>query len=363
MDLCHQIVDLETVSSPIEENVSSSTREGEQRQQNNMFSTSRQTKGMGVMALLVVFIIIVTTVFGMFASLMNPGMLTNGKEVVDHGIDDNSYPITHLEHDKYYGNNTSHTISVPSITVNSIVDDGTTANSLSHRSLPTTTGPPPPAAATTTTTTTKHYPTANRTSFMTARRHVVSEETKQQQLSFRRGDLAVAVPGLGIKICTGMQVKVIATAGQQITLADGSSSKHNFHSMPDGAAVLPTNNGYVYVSNSEMKSNQGGVYGLYFSNDGKVLDYQPLLSGSTRNCGGGRTPWNTWISCEEYGKGQCWQIGTCTRPNDDLFVASGCSLLTFCFVDCCVSNYQIHRIEIHLKSQNLVGPRVAIMNP
>jgi hypothetical protein len=198
---------------------------------------------------------------------------------------------------------------------------------------------------------------------MTARRHVVFEETKQQQLSFRRGDLAVAVPGLGIKICTGMQVKVIATAGQQITLADGSSSKHNFHSMPDGAAVLPTNNGYVYVSNSEMKSNQGGVYGLYFSNDGKVLDYQPLLSGSTRNCGGGRTPWNTWISCEEYGKGQCWQIGTCTRPNDDLFVASGCSLLTFGFVDCCVSNYQIHRIEIHLKSQNLVGPRVAIMNP
>ena len=302
--------------SPIEENMSSTTM---QLQHNNMSSTSRQKNGMRVMALMV-FVVIVATVLMVVASL-NSDKSTNEKEVVDNGVDENSYPITHLEHEMYYGNNRTNSVSVPPITVHSIADDGTTATSRTHRSLPTTTSPPPSSTTTTTTTTTNHYPTANRTSFMTARRHLVSEETKQQQLSFRRGDLAVAVPGLGIKICTGMQVRVLAKAGQQAPLANGSTSKHNFHSMPDGAAVLPTNNGYVYVSNSEMKSNRGGVYGLYFSNDGKILDYQPLLSGSTRNCGGGRTPWNTWISCEEYGNGQCWQIGTCTRPNDDLFVA------------------------------------------
>ena len=85
-------------------------------------------------------------------------------------------------------------------------------------------------------------------------------------------------------------------------------------------------------------SGKGGVYGLYFDDDGNVLDYKMLLKGTTRNCSGGEfssrtlmqifiirrgsysldslcvyktlgtTPWNTFVSCEEYGRGQCWQI-------------------------------------------------------
>ena len=46
-----------------------------------------------------------------------------------------------------------------------------------------------------------------------------------------------------------------------------------------------------------------------FDKDGRVLDYRMVLNGTTSNCGGGRTPWNTWISCEEYkNRGQCHEV-------------------------------------------------------
>jgi len=64
----------------------------------------------------------------------------------------------------------------------------------------------------------------------------------------------------------------------------------------------------VYVVNSEEGDGQGGVYGLYFDKDGNVADYKVLLTDTTDNCGGGLTPWNTWVSCEEYEDGQCWQV-------------------------------------------------------
>lgn len=128
-------------------------------------------------------------------------------------------------------------------------------------------------------------------------------------VTFRRGHLKKDIKRLGIKVSKGITVRVIANAGRSINLASGKKSALPFHSSPDGAAVFPlTNGGYVYVSNSEVQDNRGGVYGVYMDDDGNVIDYKRLLSGTTRNCSGGATPWKTYVSCEEYGSGQCYQV-------------------------------------------------------
>ena len=49
---------------------------------------------------------------------------------------------------------------------------------------------------------------------------------------------------------------------------------------------------------------------MYFDEDGTLVDYKTLLSNTDRNCGGGLTPWGTWISCEEEDGGKRMLIYT-----------------------------------------------------
>ena len=128
-------------------------------------------------------------------------------------------------------------------------------------------------------------------------------------VTFRRGDLMKDLTRFGIKVSKGVTVRAIAYSGRYVNLAAGTKSTLPFHSSPDGAAVFPlTNGGYVYVSNSEVTEKRGGVYGVYFDDAGNVVNYKPLLTGTTRNCSGGATPWKTYVSCEEFGSGQCYQV-------------------------------------------------------
>jgi len=145
-----------------------------------------------------------------------------------------------------------------------------------------------------------------------------------EKVKFRRGDLKNNVRRLGIKVSRGMGVRVVATANKRVKLANGLRSSLPFHGMPDGAAVFPlSDGGYVYVSNSEMDSGRGGVYAVYFNKRGDVVDYKMLLSNTTRNCAGGTTPFNTWVSCEEFARGQCWQVDPEGRRSSEMTVLGG----------------------------------------
>ena len=131
----------------------------------------------------------------------------------------------------------------------------------------------------------------------------------------------------GLVLSQGLTSKLIATTGRPVRYdAQGtgasSSSIANFHGRPDAGACFvdtrPSNDGgWIYVSNSEMrpedvpdavnKNNKGGVGAITFDKYGNVKNYEMILSQTTWNCGGGRTPWNTWVSCEEAPQGVIWQ--------------------------------------------------------
>ena len=121
---------------------------------------------------------------------------------------------------------------------------------------------------------------------------------------------------LGIQVSKGLSVRVIANTNEKVKYANGEESTLRYHEQSDAAGIVSLDDGgYVYVANSEKHGDEGGgVYGLYFNKDGEITEYEALLTGTNYNCGGGLTPWKTWVSCEEDGDdGQCWQIDPIER--------------------------------------------------
>lgn len=110
----------------------------------------------------------------------------------------------------------------------------------------------------------------------------------------------------GMRLPAGFTGRVVATSGQPVIAGE----EYLWHPFPDGGATFETTNqGYIYVSNSEVPVVRGrsGVGAIRFDRNGNVLDAYPILTGSFWNCSGGATPWGTWLSGEEREQGLVWE--------------------------------------------------------
>ena len=108
----------------------------------------------------------------------------------------------------------------------------------------------------------------------------------------------------GVMLPPGFRSRVVARSGE----APAGLPGYTWHSAPDGGACFATDDGgWVYASNSEMRSNGGGVGALRFNANAEVIDAYSILRHTSINCAGGPTPWGTWLSCEEFSRGQVYE--------------------------------------------------------
>ncbi|MFI2367232.1 alkaline phosphatase PhoX [Streptomyces sp. NPDC018833] len=105
----------------------------------------------------------------------------------------------------------------------------------------------------------------------------------------------------GIQLPAGFTSRVIARSGQTV-----GSTSYTWHNAPDGGACFANGTGWIYVSNSEISST-GGASAIRFDSSGGITGAYRILSNTNRNCAGGTTPWNTWLSCEEVSTGYVYE--------------------------------------------------------
>lgn len=121
----------------------------------------------------------------------------------------------------------------------------------------------------------------------------------------------------GVRLPAGFTSRIAARSGQKLF-------DYRWHAAPDGGATFAApDGGWIYVSNSELDNQAGGVGALRFDSAGNIADAYPILSQTNRNCAGGHTPWQTWLSCEETDTGRVWECDPFGRKAAQVHSALG----------------------------------------
>ena len=124
------------------------------------------------------------------------------------------------------------------------------------------------------------------------------------------GDLIPDPQGV-IDLPKGFKYRILSFAGTKMNDGNLVPDHH------DGMAAFPgADSTTILVRNHELspvqtaqtlnsdiskydKLSPGGTTTLIVDRDRKLQKHFISLAGTNRNCGGGSTPWNSWISCEE----------------------------------------------------------------
>lgn len=109
----------------------------------------------------------------------------------------------------------------------------------------------------------------------------------------------------GMSLPPGFTSRLIAQSDQPV-----GGTGYVWHRASDGMGAFQEigGEGWYLLSNSETGGGGGGVSAIRFNGYGDIIGAGSRLTGTTRNCSVGITPWGTLLTCEEHDRGQVWEV-------------------------------------------------------